>query len=59
MTIKRTREIFGKQLSNKTDSEVLEFIQQTGKLCDSLLDIALTIDLTRYKKEAYYGNRSD
>lgn len=56
MTIQRTREIFGSKLADKSDNEVLEFIQQTGQLCDSLLDMVLTKDLTHYKKEVYYGN---
>lgn len=59
MTIQRTRKIFGDKLKNKTDDEVLEFIQQTSNLCDHLLDMVLNTDLTHYKKGDYYGNRSD
>lgn len=59
MTISRMREIWGNKIEKLSDEQVLDFIQQTGKLCDVLLDLALNKDLTHHKKEVYYERRSD
>jgi hypothetical protein len=52
MTVNRTREIFGKNIENLTDSEVLFFIQSVGKICDSLLEMSINY-LTKQRKNGY------
>ena len=41
MTIERTRQIFGNKIAHLSDEEILLFIQQSGSLVDSVLDIAV------------------
>jgi hypothetical protein len=41
MTIKRTREIFGKEMEHMTDEEVQKFIDQQSLIIDALMDTAI------------------
>lgn len=53
MTIKRTREIFGCKFANKTDSEILEFIQAMGTIGDEFIDLILSDTLILDNKDKY------
>ena len=53
MTVQRIREIYGEDMKDLTDDEVLEHIKRTRDFCNALLDIALTKNLTHYEKGTY------
>ena len=56
MTIKRARELLGKEAMNKTDEEINRIIINESKLCDVLLQVFEQY-LTSHKQSIYNGAR--
>lgn len=39
MTIKRVRELLGKEADGKTDEQLFAYLQETGLICDALIEV--------------------
>lgn len=55
MSIEQARAILQEEAADLTDGQILDLIQNTGNICDGILDVLVKQHLTQKKKEAYYG----